>query len=318
MFATQPLRMEMELLKWLTLFILAAITAMFLLNTAGGEALPREPLLLPDKIASDAQPLETIPLVDPNVRLREIIDLHAAGQAEAALEAWGEIVLPPPTEVWRQISMAVANLQLGQTDAAAECLATAVALEPQNPLVHYYTAILRLDQAQHAQQWYDAIGGDLIQLAVYRPQQVAPNTRGMYQLHAMMEFEQAIELAGHLDPSMALALPDYRIPATVPVVTVADLLTALGAEKFEGQSHNMLGAMCLEREALDLAESHMDAADAAGLSVVFGYRELGAAYESQGRYNDAARAYLKSIGHEGGVVRPMWRFLENVGSAVTK
>ena len=318
MFATRPLRMELELLKWLALFILAAITAMLLLNSAGGVTLPKAPLLLPERVASDAQPLAVMPPADPNVRLWEIIKLQTAGQAEAALAAWKDVTLPPQTEVWRQICMAAANLQLGQADAAAEHLATALALEPHNPLVHYYTAILRLDQAQHAQEWYDAIGGDLIQLAVYRPQQVAPNTRGMYQLHAMMEFEQAIELAGHLDPAMALALPDYRTPATVPVVTVADLLKALGAEKFVGQSHNMLGAMCLEREALDLAETHMDAADEAGVCVVFGYRELGAAYETQGRYNDAARAFLKSIGHEGGVIRPMWRFLENVGNAVTQ
>jgi tetratricopeptide (TPR) repeat protein len=325
MYATQPLRMEMELVKCMVLFILAAIVAMFLLNTAGGEVLPREPRFLPQDMAETAQPMHVAPsglpmmdpTIDPNLRLWEIVEMHAAGEAEAALEAWETVVLPLESEVWRQLSMAVANLQLGQTDAAAEYLANAEAMQPENPLVHYYTAILRLNQAQHAQEWYDAIGGDIVRFAAYRPTQVVPNTRGMYQLHAMMEFEEAIALTKNVDLTMPLVRPDeYYTAVVVPPVTVGNLLTALGAEKFAGQAHNMLGAMCLEREAVDLAEVHMDAAAAEGVSVVFGYRELGAAYEGQGRYNDAARAYLKSIGHEGGTIRPLYKFLENVGNAV--
>jgi hypothetical protein len=60
----------------------------------------------------------------------------------------------------------------------------------------------------------------------------------------------------------------------------------------------------------------MDAATAAGLDVVFGYRDLGAAYEHAGRHADAARAYLKALKEEPGKAYPLQKLLENAGKTL--
>jgi hypothetical protein len=78
----------------------------------------------------------------------------------------------------------------------------------------------------------------------------------------------------------------------------------------------MLGAMDLDRGANDAAEEHLDAAMDAGLTVVFGYRDLGAAYEAEGRHGDAAREYLKGMENEPGLVMPIRKLLENAGKAL--
>jgi Tfp pilus assembly protein PilF len=91
---------------------------------------------------------------------------------------------------------------------------------------------------------------------------------------------------------------------------------ALGCDKFEGQAHNILGAMYLDRGNADLAEEHMDAATAAGQDIVFGYRDLGAIYEHAGRHADAARAYLKALKEEPGKVYPLQKLLENAGKTL--
>ncbi len=320
MFATRPLRLEWEIVRWVVLLVLATALALMAVRVAAGAdlTLPREPALLPTDAIEAAQPMltEGAPLVDPNVQLWTILGQHQAGLAEEALAGWQKIALPCETEVWRQVAMGMANLQLGNLEAAAEHLDQAEQMEPQNPLVHYYIAILRMDQARHAKEWYDAVGPMTVRLAAYRPRDVVPNTKGMYELNAMQEFEAAIAYAKNLNPTLVLAMPDYRTPATEPVVTVNDLLPALGADKFEAQAHNMLGAMCLERGALEQAEAHMDAAHAGQLTVIFGYRDLGAAYEHNGRHADATRAYLKGIGNDPGLMYPLQKALENIGKAV--
>jgi tetratricopeptide (TPR) repeat protein len=211
--------------------------------------------------------------------------------------------------------MGVAHLQLGELDEAAEKLMLAEDLEPQNPVVHYYLGLLRLDQARQAYEWNDAMD-PTIRFATYRPHLVAPNTRGMYELVAMQEFGAAIANAPYLDRGTVLMLHNQMATLTLIPVTANDLMVALGCDQFEGQAHNVLGAMFLERGAYDAAEEHMDAAADAGLAVVFGYADLGAAYERQGRHADAARAYLKGMENDPGIVRPMQKVLENFGKAL--
>lgn len=311
MFATRTIRMEWELLKWLAILALAATLAMFWAMRTAAAALP-EPALLPEGIQA-ARPMPTA--VDPNVKLWQVIELQQAGQPEEALVMWNEVQLPHETEVWQHLAMGVAHLQLGQLDEAAEKLMLAEDLDPQNPVVHYYLGLLRLDQARQAHEWYDAIG-PAIRFAAHRPHLVAPNTRGMYELVAMQELETAIANAYALDRGAILMLHNQTATLTLIPATAHDLMVALGCDQFAGQAHNVLGAMYLDRGATDAAEEHMDAAAEAGMAVVFGYEDLGAAYEQQGRHADAARVYLKGIEHAPGVVRPVQKALQNFGKAL--
>lgn len=311
MFATRTMRVEWEVAKWIAILAMAAALAMFwAIGTVA--AAPQTPRLLPTNLAATPMP-ET---VDPNFALADALQQHAAGQADDALQAWQNVPMPEKTRHWKLIAMGVAKMQLDDLEAAAGHLMEAEEVEPNNPVTHYYLALLRLCQARHAKDWYDATGPAIVRFAAYRPQVVAPNTRGMYELVAMQEFETALANAKQLDRAMMLAVPDYRVPATAPAVTVGDLMIALGCEKFEAQAHNMLGAMYLERGATDTAEEHMDAAQEAGLQVMYGYRDLGAAFEAEGRYGDAARAYLKGMDHEPGVVVPLQKALKNFGKAL--
>jgi tetratricopeptide (TPR) repeat protein len=310
MFATRTMRVEWELAKWFAILAIGAALAMFwAMKTAA--ATPIEPGLLPVNPA--VQPMPTP--MDPNVVLWAVLNEHAAGQPD---ELWGTVDLPQATQQWKLIGIGVAEMQRGNLEAAATYLFAAEELNALNPVTHYYLGLLRLGEARQAKEWYDATGPAVVRFAAYRPHVVAPNTRGMYELVAMQEFEEAIANAANLDRAMMLAMPDHRVQTTATPVTVADVLKALGCENFEGQAHNMLGAMNLDRGAVDAAEEHMDAAHAAGLQVVFGYRDLGAAFETEGRYGDAARAYLKALENDQGKVLPMKKILENFGKALVE
>lgn len=312
MFATRTMRVEWELAKWMAILAIAAALAMFwAMQTAAG-ATPVEPGLLPTDPAVRPMPA----LVDPNVALWGALRQHEAGQPDEAIEMWRIVELPQATQQWKEIGMGVAEMQRGRLEMAAEHLFAAEELDALNPVTHYYLGLLRLGEARQAKEWYDATGPAVVRFATYRPHVVAPNTRGMYELVAMQEFEEAIANAQHLDRAMMLAMPDHRVQTTEIPVTVADLMKALGCEHFEGQAHNMLGAMYLDRGATDAAEEHMDAAHAAGMQVVFGYRDLGTAFETEGRHGDAARAYLKALENDPGMVLPMKKILENFGKAL--
>lgn len=319
MFAVRPWRMEWEVVKWVALLAIAAGLALLVARSASGIDLEktRPPALLPAAATELARPM-TVGQDDIQTKLWTILHQHQAGLPDEALAGWTRVTLPYETQAWQHVAMGMANLQLGQWKAAAEELELAEQLEPQNALVHYYTAILRLEQARHAKQWYDAIGPVTVRLAAYRPYEVTPNTRDMYEFHAMLEFEKAIANAPHVDRAQPLAPLTDTNDCPVPAVTVGDLLVALGAERFEGQAHNMLGAMYLDRGAYENAEQHLDAAHDAGMNMLFGYRDLGVAYEQEGRFSDAFRAYLKGLGHEASVVRPLQHALESLGRAMTE
>jgi tetratricopeptide (TPR) repeat protein len=259
--------------------------------------------------------MEVLP-VDLNFQLWRILANHRQGEAQAALDGWEQVRLPSDTEVWRHVARGMALLQLGEFERAAWALERAESMQVDNPVVHYAIGILRLEQAHTAREWYDAVGPTLVRLAAYRPREVVPNSKSMYELAAMMEFEAALENADKLERTLVLSMPDHRVQETAPLATVRDLLMAIGMDRFEAQSHNILGAMYIDRGNAAQAEEHLDAAVAQGASVVYGYRDLGALYEQEGRHSDAFRAYLKAMGHDPSLIRPLQKALENAGKAI--
>ena len=94
--------------------------------------------------------------------------------------------------------------------------------------------------------------------------------------------------------------------------TVGDLLLATGADNYVSKAHNTLSYLHLETGALEEAERHMDEAAAGGMSIVYGYEDLGEQYARRHRHADAARAYLKAMKHGRGKVTPARKAWENL------
>jgi len=313
MLGQRHMHLEVEILKWLVVIGLAAAIALALSAQVGGSEAIGDvavPSVLPPDMEQLAQPMEGVIATEPaappadelfawNLQLWSVLELHRLGQVEEAVGAWAETPLPCESEVWRYIALASVHLQSGDLRGAAEMLDAAEMLEPHNAVMHYYTGILRLQQADEAPEWYDAMGDASMRLVRWIPQQISPNTRSMYQLAAMTELERALEMAPYLQRDQVLISPSSSgtelgampwMPATLN-----DLLEAIGAGNFEGKAHNMLGGLCLERNWLEQAERHMDSAAESGLSIVYGYRDLGDRFELEGRHMDAVRVYLKDM-----------------------
>ena len=171
---------------------------------------------------------------------------------------------------------------------------------PDNPLAYYFRRVLRMQQAALAWDWLEDSGPRNTRLVAVTPHNVVPNTKSMYELAATMDFEKAIDLARTFRFLNGEAiLPDQLGTKAALEPTVGDLLIALEAEKFVGKAHLALGNLFLERDALELAELHLDAAVQEGINVVLGYRLLGEAYGARGQDTDATRAFLKATKFSG-------------------
>lgn len=334
MLGQRQMHLELEILKWIVMIALAAAIALALVThvggseTKGGMAVPS--MLPPDMEqlaqpleATVAQPAEELPadeMIDWNVQLWSVLELHRLGQIDEAIGAWAETPLPCESEVWRYVSLAAAYLQSGDTENAVEMLEAAAMLEPHNAVVHYYTGVLRLQQAENAPDWYDAVGGPPGRLVSWIPREVSPNTRAMYQLAAMTELERALEMAPFLQGDAVLISLDAYGMETASLrlmpATINDLLLAIGADNFAGKSHNMLGTLCLERGWLEQAESHMDLAAESGLAIVFGYRDLAERFELEGRHMDSVRNYLKAMAQGGEVLDTSGKVLQSFRKAL--
>src|SRR5690606_14527418 len=100
-------------------------------------------------------------------------------------------------------------------------------------------------------------GPTFIRLAAQTPLDIAPNTKSMYQLAAIQAFERAVENAYLLRRDMPLVPESWGIPhdyeSVMPLATprVADVLLVLGAERFVGKSHLVLGELYTDRGALE-------------------------------------------------------------------
>lgn len=312
---------EWELMKWMALLALAAALTLAFASGIVGGAEVRPPASLPDGIESWSAPMDDAWLEKPaagrdlSEQVWRALDLQNRERYAEAIAAWAAVAMPESTEVWKQVALGQAYLATGDVEQAAATLTTAITLGPENPVVHYYRGLLRLEQARVANDWYDAIAPRDVQLMSYTPPDVAPNTRSMYKFAATADLEEAIKFANHV------CLDDLLVPAGEPTrmalePSVQDLLLALRAENFVAKSHNMLGSLYLERGSLEPAEKHMDAAVAAGLSVVYGYSDLGQEYEAAGRHDAAVRAYLKAAQQEPQKMWPLRKAWENLKEAI--
>jgi tetratricopeptide (TPR) repeat protein len=306
MLALRRIPVEVELVKWMLLALAAALVATLLATRmAAGDTAPA---LLPDDIDRVATPMppalpyypEVGPPVrtnEPNQRIWRVIQLHRAGQVEEAIVYWQRNEMAAVAQPWRNVALAAAYLQTGQLQMAEEQLDAAQATNPANGVVHYYTGLLRLAQADRAHDWYDVPTTPAIMLIALP--QVFPNTRGMYETMAMQELQMAIEFADATDLQAPLA-PEawaaedmHYLPLVTP--TAADLVEALGADHFAARAHNVLATLNLERGLADEAEEHLDAAALERMHDPLAYRKLAQAYEHEDRGTDAARAYLKGF-----------------------
>lgn len=314
---------EWELFKWMILMALASVIALGLLTGVAGAAdlssIVREPATLPSEVEGWAAPMEELqveevsPAADLAFQVWQALELQHNHEFDAAITAWQAIDLSCEASVWKQVALGQAYLATGEINSAADVLLDAKVLQPDNPVVHYFLGLLRLEQAYVAEQWPDAVGPQATTFVALRPTDVAPNTKSMYQLTAMMELEEAIKLASDLRTDEPLVPADW--PTRVALApTVGDLLLATSANNFEAKAHNMLSYLHLDRGSLETAEGHMDSAAAGGLNVV-GYADLGEKYANAGQHTDAARAYVKAMKYSSHKVEPARRAWDNLRDA---
>ena len=314
---------EWELFKWMILLALASVIALGVLTGVAGAAdvknVVREPATLPSEVEGWAAPMEELqveespPAADLSFRVWQALELQHTQRFDAAIKAWQAIDLSCEATVWKQVALGQAYLATGEINSAAEVLLDAKVLQPDNPVVHYFLGLLRLEQAYVAEQWPDAVGPQVTTFVAHRPTDVAPNTKSMYQLTATMELEEAIRLAPDLWTDEPLVPADWPTRSAL-APTVGDLLLATSANNFEAKAHNMLSYLYLDRGSLEAAEGHMDSAAAGGLKVV-GYADLGAKYAAAGQHTDAARAYVKAIKYSPNKVEPSRQAWDNLRDA---
>ena len=317
---------EWELLKWMVLIALACVIALGVLTSVAGGAdlnqVDREPQPLPtgvedeqfDRWATGSSRFEAPPpKADLAMQVWQALELQHSQKYDAAITVWRTLDLPCETTAWKQVALGQAYLATGEMDSAAEALFEAKDLESDNPVVHYFLGLLRLEQAYVAEEWQDDVGLPGPTLVAYKPMDVAPNTKSMYQLSATMELEEAIKLAPDVWADQPLVPADWPTRAAL-APTVGDLLLAVSADNFEAKAHNMLSYLYLERGLLETAEGHMDSASNGGLKVI-GYADLGDKYAEAGEHTDAARAYVKAMKHSPDKVTPARKAWDNLCDA---
>lgn len=268
-----------------------------------------------DRLAGDpADQLSSPALIDQGLLVWKALAAQAHGARHwQAEECWQRANLAPEAAHWRHVALASLYLEQGLVADAAEQLDEARRLAPDNGVVHYFTGLLRLEQAASARDWPDAVGRPEVRFAVHVQTDVAPNTRSMYLLAASQELERAIETAAVDAGQPLVAKVDTIAPDLRP--TVADLLVAAGADRYQIRAHHVLSSVYVERGLPALAERHLDLAAQGGATVLFGYSELAAAFEQEGDYTSAGRAYIKAAEHGDSPVTSLRKAWQNFRQA---
>jgi tetratricopeptide (TPR) repeat protein len=252
-------------------------------------------------------------LADDGLELWQAIVIARADAPRHTIKVWNQVQLPASTRIWRDVTLAAAYLRAGDLKMAEVALDAAVEADRHHPVVHYYAALIRLEQAHTTKSWPDAIGPTRTRLVSYLPD-VSPNSADMYRLAAANALDRVIEYADRLTPSEPLIPPDWTIEPTLRP-TINDLLVALGAKDHLAMSHNLLAQHYLERGSADLAEHHLDHAVTLGSNVLDGYSRLSDLFESEGRNLAAARADAKAARSSRDPIGSARRFYGHVKTA---
>jgi tetratricopeptide (TPR) repeat protein len=245
------------------------------------------------KRAGDEEALrpDDVVFVDRGLALWTTLVAHRNDEIDLAITGWKLLPLPTESEVWRNVALAAAYLTKGDLKAADGELSVALRRAPDNPLVRYHIALLRLEEAATAPLWPDA--AEPAKTKFVSLPAVMPHLKAMLRLAAADELERAVEAAERLDVHKPLIPADWTIePFLRP--GVADLLLAIRADHFLGTAHSTLGYLLMESGALERAEEHLDKAISFEAEVLNAYGELSDLYAAEGRHLDAARADLKA------------------------
>jgi tetratricopeptide (TPR) repeat protein len=321
MLVSKQMHLHWEILKWLAIISLAVATAVALTSqlASGVDRSPTPvPALLPVELSRSATPIEREPVdlsesADVAMDVWQALEAHRQSNWELAVVMWEGISLPGEKQVWRHVAVAQAHLRMAQTDQAEAELESARQVHPENALVRYFAGLLRLQQAAVAEEWYEPAGAQDVVFVSHIP--VVPNTRAMYKLAAINELQAALTHAADVHADMPLVQAGAPTEAAL-LPTVGDLLLAIGADRFEGKAHNVLSSLYLENGQLDAAEGHLDAAYDLGMTIVFGYADLGESYRADGRHSDATRAFAKAIARQPNTAVPAAKTLRSLRDAI--
>ncbi len=303
---------------------LAGLVASTLFANDVGDQLTEPPGLLPP--LHNASPMPASSTGDETAEaLWQILEEHASGRTQDAVETWQRIALPQDSEVWRSLGLGVAYLHAGDLEASRAKLEIALKLQPENAAIHYFTGLLRMEQALQSNEYSNAIRVTSTRLANYGDDPhgfYASKPKIHYELAAIDALELAIQYAPELDYHVYLLPVRWVIHASHPSAQIVEpprcveLLDALGADNLTGKSHGILASIYLDHGQADKAEHHTDEALATGSRVPHGYREVGEVYEQQGRHADASRAFTKAMKQGDGRAKPPAKAIENFRKTV--
>jgi len=305
---------EMELVKWLALLAIAGALVIVLVSTAVGAELTRPPGLLPPELPASPMPLPSVNSDETNfapgavsaVELWKAIQLQKEGNVDEAIALWETARLPSETDHWRLLMLAIAYMENGDNHRAEQLLREADSMAPDNPVIDYALGLLWLSQADAADEWYDASSLDPFRLTSTSSQESTPRTRSMYQLAALMSFEQAVKLADKVDLDQSLlgeglTLGENERSKQITTPRARDALEVFGGDRFEGRSHLALGLMYMQRGGLKHAEEHLDCAALRGEPTGSAFHDLGKKFEEENAASEAMRAHLKAFSRGGGI-----------------
>ena len=316
MITTRQVNLEMELLHWLLLVIAASALVLAVASALGAADPRKEPRLLPDDMGTIAKPMppesarpffpeyppeRALPAAEAAARLWMTLEGQRAGCIGEALAGWGQVNLPEETAHWQEIGMAAAYLKLGDFHKAEVHLDVARELAPQNAVVAYFTGLMRIEQAAANGSVPDDKQRERDVLVAYTPAE----DQLLCRMLAIAELRNAIARVGEIRLDERLMATDPQIEETIVVPRVGDLLVALGADNFVGQSHHLLYGLLRDRGNLTVAEFHLDQAAGSGIPVADSYRGLAAAYLDDGRSADGLRVARKDLDVNHPWVRPL-------------
>ena len=304
MIATRHTHLEVELIHWIILALLAAALVLAAATVAAAD--PMEPQLLPGDMGKIARPIpleparpffpETppvreIPPAEAVSRVWVILDHHEQGRPLDAIAGWQEIRPPAEAAHWREIAMGAAYLERGNLQRAAIHLENALQMTPENAVVAYYFGLLRLEQGAAAARVPDGNKPGRDRLVAFTPAE----DKAVYDMLALNELRKAAIRGPGVRLEERLLEIDATIEEQIVVPCVDDLLTALGADNFAGKAHHLLFGLHLDRAELVEAEQNLDMAAATGLATLDGYRDLAETYLAMRREADGLRAIKKDL-----------------------